>query len=70
MKLVCEMNIDTQEMLFKVPVTVSGSQLILKSVFIIHFADYNIDVPSLYVLNLAEEVEIRVDATLSPYVKS
>jgi len=51
-------------------VTVSGSQIILKSVFKIHIADYNIEVPALYVQTIAEDIEIHVDATLAPYVKS
>ena len=51
-------------------VTVSGSQIILKSVFKIHIADYNIEVPALYVQTIAEDIEIRVDASLAPYVKS
>lgn len=51
-------------------ITVSGSQITLKSVFKIHIADYNIEVPTLYVQNIAEDVEIRVDATLAPYIKS
>ena len=51
-------------------VTVSGSQVILKSVFKIHIADYNIEVPALYVQTIAEDIEIRVDATMAPYVKS
>lgn len=51
-------------------VTVSGSQIILKSVFKVHIADYNIEVPALYVQTIAEDIEIRVDATLAPYVKS
>ncbi len=51
-------------------VTVKGSQITIKSVFKIRLADFDIKVPSLYIHNIAEEVEIRVDATLIPFVKS
>ena len=37
--------------------------------FKIKVADYGIKVPSLYVENIAEEVEVTVTAGLEPYVK-
>ena len=51
-------------------ITVNGSQFSIKSVFKVHIADFDIKVPSLYIQNIAEDVEIRVDATMIPYVKS
>lgn len=50
-------------------ITVKGQELIVSSAFKIKIADYNIKVPSLYVQNIAEIVDIKVNATLEPFVK-
>ncbi len=50
-------------------VTVKGSQIILLTKFKIHIADYKIQVPSLYVKNIAEDVDVTLNATLEPFVK-
>ncbi len=50
-------------------ITKKGDVLIISSKFIIHIADYNIKVPSLYVTNIAEDVEIKINASLEPYKK-
>lgn len=49
--------------------TVKGQELIIASAFKIKIADYNIKVPSLYVQNIAELVDVKVNATLEPFVK-
>ncbi len=50
-------------------VTIKGGVISLSSKFKIKVADYNIKVPSLYVKNIAEEVEITVNSTLEPFKK-
>ena len=50
-------------------ITVKGQELIVASAFKIKIADYNIKVPSLYVQNIAEIVDVKVNATLEPFVK-
>lgn len=50
-------------------ITVKGTELIVVSAFKIKVADYNIKVPSLYVQNIAEVIDVKVNATLEPYVK-
>jgi hypothetical protein len=50
-------------------VTVKGSEIILLTKFKIHIADYKIEVPSLYVQNIAEDVDVTLNATLEPFVK-
>lgn len=49
--------------------TVKGSNILLDSKFRIKVADYNIKVPSMYVQNIAEEVDVTVNGTLEPFVK-
>lgn len=46
-----------------------GNDIILDSKFKIKVADYNIQVPSLYVKNIAEIVDITLTSTLDPFVK-
>lgn len=46
-----------------------GEHLLLKSVFKIKIADYDIKIPSLYVKNIAEEMDVAIAAVLSPFVK-
>ena len=49
--------------------TKKGNDLILKSTFKIKVADYNIKVPSLYVQNIAEVVDVDVNVIMEPFVK-
>ena len=49
--------------------TVKGSQIILQTKFMIHVSDYNIKVPSLYVKNIAEDVSVKLNATLELFKK-
>lgn len=50
-------------------ITVKGGNLIINANFKIKVADYNIKVPSLYVQNIAEVVDVKVNAVLEPFVK-
>ena len=49
--------------------TVKGTEIHIISAFKIKVADYNIKVPSLYVQNIAEVVDVKINAVLEPYVK-
>ncbi|MFM2102324.1 MAG: hypothetical protein RIR05_1310 [Bacteroidota bacterium] len=59
----------------KKPVQIPGTlliknqKLILHSTFSVLLKDYNIKIPSLYITNIAEKIEITFDAQLIPYVK-
>lgn len=49
--------------------TIKGNELFITSAFKIKVADYNIKIPSLYVQNIAEVVDVTVNAVLEPFVK-
>jgi hypothetical protein len=51
-------------------VKIKGDEINISSKFNIHIADYNIKVPSLYVQNIAEDVEVKLNAALEPYKKN
>lgn len=48
---------------------VKGGQINIDGKFSIHIADYNIKIPSVVVKNIAEDVDVKVKATLEPYKK-
>ncbi len=50
-------------------ITKKGDDIVVVSSFKIKVADYNIKVPSLYVQNIAEVVDVTVNITLEPFVK-
>jgi polyisoprenoid-binding protein YceI len=50
-------------------ITVKGSEIKLYTKFPIKVADYNIKVPSLYVKNIAEVVDVTVSSVLEPFQK-
>lgn len=50
-------------------ITKSGNDIIIKTKFKVKLVDYNIKVPSLYVKNIAEIVDVDVVSTLEPYQK-
>ena len=50
-------------------ITKKGDEVTVHSTFKIKVADYNIKVPSLYVQNIAEVVDVTTHAVLEPYVK-
>ncbi|MCD6019548.1 MAG: hypothetical protein K0S53_2669 [Bacteroidetes bacterium] len=49
--------------------TIKGKEITIVSAFKIRVADYNIKVPSLYVQNIAEVIDVKVNAVLEPYEK-
>jgi polyisoprenoid-binding protein YceI len=49
--------------------TIKGKEIFIVSAFKIRVADYNIKVPSLYVQNIAEIIDVKVNAILEPYEK-
>lgn len=49
--------------------TKKGNEISIASDFKIKIADYKIKVPSLYVQNIAEVVDVKVTATLEPFAK-
>ncbi len=51
-------------------ITVKGKEVIISAKFMMHIADYDIKVPSLYVTTIAEDMETKIDATLEPYKKN
>ncbi len=51
-------------------VKIKGQEITISSKFNIHIADYNIKVPSLYVKNIAEDVEVKINSVLEPYKKN
>jgi len=51
-------------------VKIKGDEINISSKFNIHIADHGIKVPSLYVQNIAEDVEVKLNATLEPYKKN
>ena len=50
-------------------ITKKGDELFIFSKFMLHVADYNIKVPSLYVTNIAEDIEVKLNANLEPFKK-
>lgn len=48
-------------------VKITGSEIIISAKFNIHIADYGIKIPSLYIKNIAEDVEVKLNATLEPF---
>ncbi len=51
-------------------VKIKGSEITITSKFNIHIADHGIQVPSLYIQNIAEDVEVKLNAVLDPYKKN
>lgn len=47
--------------------TRKGNELLINSKFQVKVADYNIKVPSMYVKNIAEVVDVTINSTLEPY---
>jgi len=47
----------------------AGSEIVLYSKFEIKVADYNIKVPTMYVKNIAETVDVTINSSLEPYQK-
>lgn len=51
-------------------VKIKGQEITISSKFNVHIADHGIQVPSLYVQNIAEDVEVKLNAVLEPYKKN
>ena len=64
-----EMHGTPQEITVPGTVTVKGKEVTIYSKFKIKPADYKIKVPSLYVKEIAEEIDVDITAVLEPYVK-
>ncbi len=50
-------------------ITKKGNDIIIAANFKIKVADYGVKVPSLYVQNIAEFVDVKVNSVMEPYVK-
>jgi len=50
-------------------VKIKGEEITIETKFNIHVADHNIKVPSMYVKNIAEDVEVKLNAVLEPFKK-
>lgn len=59
----------TKDETYNGTITKKGNDIIIKTKFKIKLVDYNIKVPSLYVKNIAEIVDVDVESTLEPYQK-
>jgi|APLak6261678615_1056124.scaffolds.fasta_scaffold00090_18 hypothetical protein len=59
-----------KERTFDGVVKIKGQEITISSKFNIHIADYNIKVPSLYIKNIAEDVEVKITSVLEPYKKN
>ncbi len=59
----------TKDVTLSGTITKEGNEYKLYCKFKIKVADYNIKVPSMYVKNIAEEVEVTFVTTLEPYQK-
>lgn len=59
----------TKDVTLEGTVTIKGEEVKIMSKFKVKVADYNIKVPSMYVKNIAEEVEITINSTLEPLKK-
>ncbi len=59
----------TRDVTLNGTLTKKGAEVIIYSKFKIKVSDYNIKVPSMYVKNIAEEVEVTINSTLEPLQK-
>lgn len=51
-------------------VSIKGKQVTISSKFNVHIADHGVKVPSLYIQNIAEDVQVKLNAVLEPYKKN
>jgi hypothetical protein len=59
----------TKDVVLEGTLTKTGTDIALSSKFKIKVADYNIKVPSMYVKNIAETVDVTLTSTLEPFQK-
>ena len=60
----------TRDVTIEGTLTKKGEELVIYSKFPVKVADYNIKVPSMYVKNIAEVVDVTINSTLEPLKKS
>ncbi len=51
-------------------VKVKAGEITISSTFKVHVADYKIKVPSLYIQNIAEDVDVKLNAVMGPIKKN
>lgn len=54
---------------FEGTVKIKGDVITIDTKFNIHVADHGIKVPSMYIKNIAEDVEVKLNAVLEPFKK-
>ncbi|MEO0310721.1 MAG: hypothetical protein RIQ89_378 [Bacteroidota bacterium] len=59
----------TKEVTVPGVITVKGNEIMINAKTPLTIKEYDIKVPSLYVKNIAETVDVTIDATLIPYIK-
>jgi hypothetical protein len=59
----------TKEVTIPGTITIKGESLTIDTRFPVKLEDYNIKVPSLYVKNIAETVDVTLTSTLLPFTK-
>lgn len=59
----------TKDVEIKGKLSVKGGLVIIEAKFPVKIADYNIKVPSLYVKNIAEVVDVTIKSTMEPFTK-
>lgn len=59
----------TKDVTLEGTITKKGDAIALETKFKVKVADYDIKVPSLYVKNIAEVVDVTLTSTIKPYVK-
>lgn len=59
----------TKDVTLEGTLTKTGTDIAVSSKFKIKVADYNIKVPSMYVKNIAEVVDVTINSTLEPFQK-
>ncbi|HXD94835.1 MAG TPA: YceI family protein [Bacteroidia bacterium] len=64
-----EMHGATQQITTNGTITVKGKEITIVSKFKVKPADYKIKVPSLYVKEIAEEIDVDINTVMEPYKK-
>ncbi len=59
----------TKDVTLKGTLTVKNGKINLATSFTVHIADYNIKIPTLVIKNIAEDVMVKMSATMKPFVK-
>ena|SRR6267378_4518177 len=50
-------------------ITIKGDEITISTTFMVHIADHNIEIPSVVVKNIAEDVKVTVSSVLEPFKK-